>query len=372
MTTFGGFGATGTPFGAPAQQQQQQQDYRIQLPQGTDTVSSLAWSPVSGTNTLVAGTWDNKVMCWNVQKGMGSLQATPQASISHTQPVLDVHFTGDGRQVVSASADKTAKLWDLGQPGHQGQQIAVHDQPIRCARFIPQMSAVVTGSWDRTLKYWDMRQPTPVGQVNLPERCYALDVVHPLLVVATAEKHIVAYNLQNFQVEYDRFASPLKHQSRCIAAFPDQRGFALGSIEGRVAIHHVQSTDTPKNFAFKCHRSDPKQLPQQIFPVNAISFHKQHGTFSTAGADGTFNFWDKDSKQRLKAFGKQVAAITATGFNATGDIFAYGVGYDWLQGVQGKQQAPQPYIALHDTPEREIKPRPAAGGHGHGRRGHRR
>ena len=27
---------------------------------------------------------------------------------------------------------------------------------------------------------------------------------------------------------------------------------------------------------------------------------KVHGTFATAGSDGAFNFWDKDSKQRLK------------------------------------------------------------------------
>jgi len=37
--------------------------------------------------------------------------------------------------------------------------------------------------------------------------------------------------------------------------------------------------------------------------VNSIKFHPQHGTFVTAGGDGTYNFWDKDSKQRLKVSG---------------------------------------------------------------------
>jgi mRNA export factor len=37
--------------------------------------------------------------------------------------------------------------------------------------------------------------------------------------------------------------SPLKHQSRTIACFNDKSGFALGSIEGRVAIHHVEDRD---------------------------------------------------------------------------------------------------------------------------------
>lgn len=37
--------------------------------------------------------------------------------------------------------------------------------------------------------------------------------------------------------------------------------------------------------------------------MNSIKFHPQHGTFVTAGGDGTYNFWDKDSKQRLKVSG---------------------------------------------------------------------
>ena len=48
----------------------------------------------------------------------------------------------------------------------------------------------------------------------------------------------------------------------------------------------------------------PHQSSQDIYAVNAICFHKPFGTFCTAGSDGTFNFWDKDAKQRLKQFQK--------------------------------------------------------------------
>jgi mRNA export factor len=59
-----------------------------------------------------------------------------------------------------------------------------------------------------------------------------------------------------------------------------------------------------KNFTFKCHREQT-----DIYAVNDIKFHPTHGTFVTAGADGVFNFWDKDSKQRLKQMGKCNAPI---------------------------------------------------------------
>ena len=34
--------------------------------------------------------------------------------------------------------------------------------------------------------------------------------------------------------------SPLKFQTRTIAAFPNRIGYLVGSIEGRVAVHHVE------------------------------------------------------------------------------------------------------------------------------------
>lgn len=33
--------------------------------------------------------------------------------------------------------------------------------------------------------------------------------------------------------------SPLKHQTRAVAGFPDGSGFAVGSIEGKVAMEYL-------------------------------------------------------------------------------------------------------------------------------------
>lgn len=38
--------------------------------------------------------------------------------------------------------------------------------------------------------------------VQLPERCYSMDVHYPLMVVGTAERHIQIYNLTNPTVVY--------------------------------------------------------------------------------------------------------------------------------------------------------------------------
>lgn len=75
-------------------------------------------------------------------------------------------------------------------------------------------------------------------------------------------------------------------------------GFALGSIEGRVAIQYIEPQNPKDNFTFKCHRSQPQQpnQAQDIYAVNDIVFHPQYMTLATVGSDGKFSFWDKDAR----------------------------------------------------------------------------
>jgi mRNA export factor len=66
-----------------------------------------------------------------------------------------------------------------------------------------------------------------------------------------------------------------------------------------------------------------------VYAVNVITFHPTFGTFATAGSDGTFHFWDKDTRQRLKQFQRSNSPISAGAFNMDGKFFAYAVSYDW-------------------------------------------
>jgi len=106
-----------------------------------------------------------------------------------------------------------------------------------------------------------------------------------------------------------------------------------------------------KNFAFKCHRHN-----NEVYAVNSIAFHP-YGTFATCGSDGTYVFWDKDAKQRLKAFERNPQPITASSFNKDGSIFAYALGYDWSKGIEFYDKNKGSQIHLHSVQDAEIKPR---------------
>lgn len=320
---------------------------------GTDGISSLTWSPTA--NHLVSTNWDGGVRCWEVQESQGQVRALPKAQVNHESnaPVLASAFSADGSTVFTAGADKAVRMWSLGQQPPNGvpQQIGAHEAPVRSVAFISSTNMIVSAGWDKKLKFWDARSPNPVGQIDLPERCYDMDLAGNLLVVAMAGRQIYSYDVSAQPREIDRKESPLKFQSRCIAAFPDMTGFAVGSIEGRVGIHYLQKVAGKDSFAFKCHRQETN-----VFSVNQICFHP-FGTFATVGGDGVVNFWDKDNKQRLKGFPPINRPVSCAKFNAQGNMFAYASSYDWGKGSQFYAPGQPNEIYIHYTPEEEIKPK---------------
>uniref|UniRef100_A0A5F9D1P1 Rae1 protein homolog n=1 Tax=Oryctolagus cuniculus TaxID=9986 RepID=A0A5F9D1P1_RABIT len=305
MSLFGttsGFGTSGTSmFGSTTTDNHNPMKDIEVTSSPDDSVGCLSFSPPTlPGNFLIAGSWANDVRCWEVQD---SGQTIPKAQQMHTGPVLDVCWSDDGSKVFTASCDKTAKMWDLNS--NQAIQIAQHDAPVKTIHWIkaPNYSCVMTGSWDKTLKFWDTRSSNPMMVLQLPERCYCADVIYPMAVVATAERGLIVYQLENQPSEFRRIESPLKHQHRCVAIFKDKQnkptGFALGSIEGRVAIHYINPPNPAKdNFTFKCHRSNGTNTsaPQDIYAVRP-SPETQTGSLVVGG-------WEAAPAQPVAPWGR--------------------------------------------------------------------
>ncbi|KAI7896407.1 WD40-repeat-containing domain protein [Mucor mucedo] len=288
----------------------------------SDGVSYLDFSPQQ--DYLAAASWDNQVRVYEVLQ-TGSTVA--KVAYPHEAPVFCVKWCPDGTKLVSGGADNAARLYDVNTG--QSQQIAQHSQPVKSVLYINE-NIVATGSWDKTIAYWDTRSPQPIGIIHLPERVYSMDSFGGMLVAGTADNTISIIDLGNPTVIFKSEPSPLKFQIRKVACFTVGKGYAVASIEGRVGIQYIDPQEQVKNFSFKCHRDEAKN----IYSVNDISFHPVYGTFSTAGSDGSVNIWDKDRKQRLKEYPKVNGTISCTAFNRNGSILAYAVSYDWSKGYK--------------------------------------
>uniref|UniRef100_A0A0N5BST8 WD_REPEATS_REGION domain-containing protein n=1 Tax=Strongyloides papillosus TaxID=174720 RepID=A0A0N5BST8_STREA len=310
-----------------------------------DTCSALKFNPcVAGSPTLLAaGGWDNTIRVWQVSDS-GQAEAKLMQNIG--APVLDISWFDDSSKLFIASADKQARVWDLAS--NQLAVVGTHDEPVSTCNWItcPAYSCLMTGSWDKTLKFWDMRQmptQTSLATMQLGEKVYCSDMLFPMAVVGLSERNIKVYNLEGQPTEYLTVESQLKYQTRCLSIFKNKQGtnpagFALGSVEGRVAIQQLDASNPKDNFTFKCHRSQELiNGYQEIYPVNDVKFNYIHGTLCTVGGDGRYSFWDKDSRTKLKGSDAFPMPFTKCDIHGNGSMVAFALGYDWSKGHEGNK-----------------------------------
>jgi WD40 repeat protein len=78
-----------------------------------------------------------------------------QTLYGHTDAVNAVAITPDGKKVVSASRDKTIKIWDF-DTGHELKTLYGHQDWVEDLAISPDGSAIVSASKDKTIKVWDL------------------------------------------------------------------------------------------------------------------------------------------------------------------------------------------------------------------------
>jgi WD40 repeat protein len=83
--------------------------------------------------------------------------------VQHDNAVQHAGFSDDGRQLVTASADKTAKVWDA-QTGKLLVGPLTHTHKVMRAAFRPDGRQVATVSWDGVASVWDAATGKRLGQ----------------------------------------------------------------------------------------------------------------------------------------------------------------------------------------------------------------
>ena len=124
-----------------------------------DPVNCVAFHPIF--SSLASGSEDTTIKIWDWE--LGELERTLKG---HTKAVLDCDFGGPrgGTILASCSSDLTIKLWDPSDEYKNIRTLPGHDHSVSAIRFVPSGVAgaptsgnlLVSASRDKTLRVWDV------------------------------------------------------------------------------------------------------------------------------------------------------------------------------------------------------------------------
>jgi len=264
---------------------------------------------------------------------------------SHKAAVLACCWGADDKSAYSGGLDHWVRSFDL--PTEKTVVLGAHTDTITSILHTSYNSsqAVYTGSLDQTVRLWDPRAaPTsnPVAWAQ-PERVYAMDSGGNMLVVCLAGRLVNIYDVRMMFEDKNGTVAPLqsresslRYMTKTVACMSNGRGFAMSSVEGRIAVEYYDPAPEvqSKKYAFKCHRQAVNN-EDLVWPVNALAFHPVYNTFASGGSDGTVSLWDHTAKKRLKQFPKYDSAVTSLSFSPSGNKLAIGVSYAWDEQEAG-------------------------------------
>ena len=220
---------------------------------------------------------------------------------------------------MSGSLDQKVVMYNFKD--NSKELVGEHEgKAVRCVAVSNSGTTVLSGGWDKKVFAWDLRTPskgsagrTPVAKAEVDGKVFSMslcqtggggggggggsaggggaaggdDAEWSRLIVGTSGRKVYVFDRRDLSKPVQVRDSPLKSQTRCIAALPRGAGFAIGSTGGRVAVEYFLApgeVKPRKKFAFKTHRvksADGKT--EMVFPVNTICYHV--GAFGRDGRE---------------------------------------------------------------------------------------
>jgi WD repeat and SOF domain-containing protein 1 len=111
--------------------------------------NAITWNPMEAFNFAVANE-DHNIYIFDMRKMDRALNVLKD----HVAAVMDVEFSPTGEELVSASYDRTVRIWKRNQGHSRDVYHTKRMQRVFSAKFTPDSKYLLTGSDDGNIRLW--------------------------------------------------------------------------------------------------------------------------------------------------------------------------------------------------------------------------
>lgn len=254
---------------------------------------------VTASTDKTAGVWllDPKSGAAVQDEASGKLTVT---SLRHEDFVMAANFSADGRRIVTASVDHTARVWSAESGKALGNPL-IHNGTVLAANFDATGRRIVTAAADSTARLWDFEEREPVPKpVPYDGMIFAASS-------ARDRRRVVVGNGFNFPRLWNpengkQVGNPLRPEQGQVGNFsPDGKYLVTASPQGTVRVWDAE---------------DGKPLKQLLHkgPVHAANFSPDGRWIVSASSDKTARVWETESDRLTGDVLQHEAAVTLAVF----------------------------------------------------------
>ncbi|NET67353.1 MAG: peptidase C14 [Moorea sp. SIO1G6] len=272
---------------------------RKRLEGHTGPVWDIAFS--SDGKQILSGSWDRTARLWDTESGKLIHQLE-----GHTGSVEAIAFSPDGKQILSGSYDNTVGLWDT-ESGKLIHQLEGHTDFVNNIAFSPDGKQILSGSRDRTARLWDTESGKLIHQLE-----GHTDSVWSI-AFSPDGKQIISGSYDNTVGLWDTETGKLIHQLEghtdnvyVIAFSPDGKQIISGSKYKTVGLW---DTETGKLI---------HQLEGHTDSVEAIAFSPDGKQILSGSSDRTARLWDTESGKLIHQLEGHIGRVNVIAFSPDG------------------------------------------------------
>ncbi|PIA57765.1 hypothetical protein AQUCO_00600471v1 [Aquilegia coerulea] len=306
-----------------------------------DAISKIRFAPQS--NNLLISSWDSMLRLYDVESSIMRLETTSGAAL------IGCCFQNEST-AFSIGADFCVRRYnfDVGSCNTFGH----HDDLATCIEYSEETSQVMSATLDKKICSWDLRKENGVGCTKyVGGEVESMSTCGFYLLVAIGTS-VSIYDLRKLDEPVQMKETSVDYRIKSVCSFPNRRGYAVGSIDGRAALEFINPSDaSEKSYHFRCNPKS-KDGKDHLIAVNDIVFHPSfYGAFVTGDNDGYAIMWDAQSKKRLYQFPRYISSVASLSYNCGGELLAVASSYTCQEANEIEEP---PHIFIHRMDEISV------------------